>query len=163
MSESAVDTSDAHQHFSKHCFNRAWDLIDKPDRTPEDNERMIHLAHAALWHWSERPDCTSKNFSIGYWQLSRIYALVGEGSHSAKYGRICLEITPQDDAFLLGYAHEALARAEKIQGNIAKAKEHHAEATRLAKSLDDAESQMMLMNDLNNIPLHLMENPNCTN
>jgi hypothetical protein len=23
----------AHQHFSAHCFNAAWDLIDKPERT----------------------------------------------------------------------------------------------------------------------------------
>lgn len=151
MSESAFDASDAHQHFSKHCFNRAWDLIDKPNRTPGENEQMIHLAHAALWHWSERPDCAPKNLSIGYWQLSRIYALIGEGTNAAKYASICLVKTPQEDPFLLGYAYEALARAEKIQGNLAKAKEHHAEATRLAESVEDTESQQMLMNDLNSL------------
>lgn len=149
MPETAFSPEDAHQFFSKHCFNRAWDLIDKPHRTPEDNEQMIHLAHASIWHWSERPDCTDKNLSIGYWQLSRIYAQIGDGASAAKYAQICLEKSPKEDPFLLGYAHEALARAAKIQGNTAKAKEHHAEASRLAETIDDAESQKMLMNDLN--------------
>jgi tetratricopeptide (TPR) repeat protein len=151
MSEPAFDSLEAHQHFSKHCFNRAWDLIDKSQRTPEDNEQLIHLAHASLWHWSERPDCTGKNLSIGYWQLSRIYALAGEGASALKYAQICLEKTPEEDSFLLGYAHEALARAEKIQGNEAKAKDHLSEALRLAETIDDAESQQMLLNDLNRL------------
>jgi hypothetical protein len=149
MSELPLDSLEAHKHFSKHCFNRAWDLIDQPNRTPEDNERMIHLAHASIWHWSERSDCTAKNLSIGYWQLSRVYALVGAGNDSAKYARICLEKSPKDDSFSLGYAYEALARAETIQGNTAKAKEHHAEASRLAETIDDAESKQMLLSDLN--------------
>jgi hypothetical protein len=151
MPDPTFDTLEAHKHFSKHCFNRAWDLIDKPHRTPEDNEQMIHLAHASLWHWSERPDCTAKNLSIGYWQLSRIYALIGEGNNAAKYAQICLEKSPKEDPFLMGYAHEALARAEAFQGNKAKAKEHHAEASRLAEQITDAEDKQMLMNDLNGL------------
>ncbi len=151
MSEPQFNSEESHKHFSKHCFNAAWDLIDKPDRTPAENEQMIHLAHASIWHWSERPDCAGKNLSIGYWQLSRIYALLNDGVCAAKYARICLEKSPQDDAFLLGYAYEALARAEKIQGNAEKAQEHHAEALRLAENIDDAESKQMLLNDLHGL------------
>src|SRR5688572_11029435 len=103
MSEPAFDSADAHKHFSKHCFNRAWDLIDKSPRTPEENEQMIHLAHASIWHWSERANCSDKNLSIGYWQLSRIYALLHDGACAINYARTCLEKTPQDDPFLMGY------------------------------------------------------------
>jgi hypothetical protein len=51
----------------------------------------------------------------------------------------------------MGYAYEALARAEKILGDEAAAKIHHAEATRLAEIVDDEESKQMLLNDLNGL------------
>ena len=44
-------------------------------------------------------------------------------------------------AFLLGYAHEALARAEFLAGNTEKAKEHLAEAFRQAEKITEAEEQ----------------------
>lgn len=151
MSELTFNLEESHKHFSKHCFNRAWDLIDKTNRTPEENQQMIHLAHASLWHWSERPDCTPKNLSIGYWQLARIYALVGDGNSAAKYARICLEKTPKEDPFLMGYANEALARAELILGNKEEAKKHQAEALLFWEGIPDAEDKQMLLRDLESL------------
>lgn len=46
----------AHRYFSAECFNQAWDLIEKPQRTAEDNEKMLLLSIASLWHWTQRPD-----------------------------------------------------------------------------------------------------------
>ena len=60
------DSAKAHQHFSAHCFNSAWELIDKPERTPEENEQMIQRTMASLWHWTQREDCTNQKLSIGY-------------------------------------------------------------------------------------------------
>ena len=151
MTEPAFNSQDVHKFYAKHCFNRAWDLIDNPKRSPEENEQMIHLAHASLWHWSERSDCTDKNLSIGYWQLSRIHSLLGDGLTAGKYAKICLEKTPQNDAFLLAYAHEALARAAFMQGDRQRAEEHKTEASRLASEVQDAESRKMLESDLENL------------
>ena len=102
------DPAPAHKFFSAHCFNSTWELIDQPERTPEENEQMIQRAQASLWHWSHRPDCTHQNRSIGYWQISRVYALCNEPKNARKYAQLCLDITPADDAFCLGYAHEAV-------------------------------------------------------
>ena len=33
---------------------------------------MLRLSLAATWHWTQRPDCTSTNLSIGYWQTARL-------------------------------------------------------------------------------------------
>ena len=79
-----IDVDAAHKHFSVTCFNKAWELIDKTDRSPEEDEQMIRLSMAAMWHWTQRDDFTPKNASIGYWQLSRIFALVGRGDHAEK-------------------------------------------------------------------------------
>jgi len=142
------DVEQVHRHFSTHCFNAAWQLIDKSDRTSEDNEQMIRLVQASLWHWTGRPDCSDKNLSIGFWQASRVYALVGEADNARKYASLCLDKTPRDDEFCLGYAYEALARAELLVGNNAKARQHLADARRQAEGVSDDESRQMLVDDL---------------
>jgi hypothetical protein len=48
------DSASGHEHFSKACFNDAWDLIEKNDRSPDEVEELIHTAHASLYHWSQR-------------------------------------------------------------------------------------------------------------
>ena len=97
---SKLDTREAHELFSKECFNAAWDLMDKDARSPREDIQMVHLAHTSLYHWSQRAECTDQNLSIGYWQLSRVYVMIGELENAIKYGEI-----------FLGYAFEALARS----------------------------------------------------
>lgn len=142
------DLGKAHRYFAATCFNKAWDLIEKPDRTPEEDEQMIRLSQASIWHWTQREDCKSENMSIGYWQASRIHAILGRADDARRYGRLCLEHAPQDSPFLLAYAHEALARAEKAAGDPALAKKHCAEAEALTKKVIDLEERNLLLNDL---------------
>ena len=142
------DPAIAHQFFSVHCFNSAWELIDKPERTPEETQQMIQRTIASLWHWTQRPDCSPTNLSVGYWQAARVYALVGEAANARKYARLCLDITPTDAAFYLGYAHEAMARAEALAGNEENATEHLAKATQFATNVTKAEDRKLLEADL---------------
>ena len=145
---SSFDTERAHKFFSVSCFNSAWEIIDKPKRTPEETEQMIQRTIASLWHWTQRPDCSPTNLSIGYWQAARVYALAGEATNARKYARLCLDITPTDDAFYLGYAHEAMARAEVLDGNQELANEHLAKATQFATNIVKAEDRKLLETDL---------------
>ncbi len=87
------DLAVAHRFFSAQCFNDAWDLVGKADRTPGEDEYLISVCHASLWHWRCRADCTGRHLSIGYWQLSRVYALVGEAANSRKYGELCRSVS----------------------------------------------------------------------
>jgi len=144
----SFDIEHAHKFFSAHCFNRAWQLIEKPDRTSEDDEQMIRLAQVSLWHWAQRVDCTGKNLSIGYWQASRIYAMLGEAGNARKYAQLCLENAPSHEPFHLGYAYEALARAESIAGNDANANEYLVEAWRHAEEVTGAKDKQLLVDDL---------------
>ncbi|MBR90446.1 MAG: hypothetical protein CMO66_04135 [Verrucomicrobiales bacterium] len=143
-----LDSNAAHRLFSAHCFNTTWELIDKPGRTPEENEEMIQCTMASLWHWNQREDCTPTNLSIGYWQAARVYALAGEADNALKYSRLSLEVTPADNPFYLGYAHEAMARAESLAGNDVLAKDHLEMAKRLAAKVEKADDRKLLENDL---------------
>lgn len=149
MSDSPpFDLARAHRWFSADCFNRVWTLLENSDRTPDECERMVSLAHASLAHWRERSDCTAQKLSIGCWQLSRVHAVLGQAENARHYGRLCLELSANEPPFYLGYAHEALMRAERLAGNAAAAQQHLAEARRLAALVADAEERRALENDL---------------
>lgn len=141
------DLATAHRWFSADCFNRVWALLEKPDRTAEESERMISLAHASLAHWRERTDCTARNLSVGCWQVSRVYAVLRQPENARRYGQLCLELSTGEEPFYLGYAHEALARAGKLSGD-ASAAHHLAEALRLSALVIDREERTALERDL---------------
>ena len=145
------DVAAAHRYFAAECFNRAWDLIDKLDRTPEEDEDMIRLNQASLYHWSQREDCTNRNLSVGYWQASRIYALLGQADNARRYGALCLRYSQDEDAFYLGYAYEALARAESVAGQGEKAARYLQDAHGQLAQISDAEERELLEKDLKTI------------
>lgn len=147
----AFDSQTAHRHFSAQCFNAAWDLIDKPSRTEDERAQMLACAMASLWHWMQRPDATPRNLSIGYWQVSRVFSLLGFGEPARWYARLCLENSRQEPPFYLGYAYESLARASAVCGQTDEAQRSLFEAQRLAESVEEEAERQQLLSDLKTI------------
>ena len=145
------DLSAAHRFFSADCFNQAWELLDKPDRTSEEDEQMLRLNQASLWHWTQRDDCNGRNLSIGYWQASRIHAVLGRADEARRYAQLCLHHSRQQAPFFLAHAYEALARAEQLAGNHAVVETYRAQALQLAQAVADPDDRQLLMDDLNTI------------
>ena len=148
--EPGFDLEKAHRYFSAECFNHAWDYIDKPSRTPEEEQAMLLLSLASLWHWTQRPDCTPGNLSVGYWQVSRVYALLGQADAARQHGQLCLKSSQGEGALLfhLGYAYEALARAEMVGRNQAKMEEYIQKAYQVSEKMADPEAKKQLLDDL---------------
>lgn len=146
------DTDDsfaaAHRHFSAWCFNRAWDLIEKPDRTEAEDRMMVALSQASIFHWSCRSDCTDKNLSVGYWQASRIQALLGNAAEATRHARTSLGYSTDLGPFHRGYAYEALARAARLGGDTATLQAHLDQADPLAAQVIDEHDRRLLMADL---------------
>jgi len=149
MSKSpSFDLEAAHRYFAAQCFNRAWDLIDKKDRTPTDDRLMEALNQASIYHWTQRPDVTDRNLSVGYWQASRIQALIGNAAEARRHALVSLEHSHDLGPFLLGYAHEALARAALTAGDTEGARASLAEAEALAAKVPKKEDRDLLAADL---------------
>jgi len=142
------DTAAAHVYFSAHCFNSAWDLIDKAQRTPEENRMMVALNQASIYHWASRPDCTNENLSVGYWQASRIQALLGNAAEAARHAEMCLELSEGLEPFYVGYAYEALARAAALGGDRERATGFASLARRQADLVEEEEHRTLLVRDL---------------
>jgi hypothetical protein len=144
------DLQAANKYFSTECFNRAWDYIDKPRRSISDGDKMLQLSMASLWHWTQREDCTPTNLSVGYWQVSRAYALLRQPDQTRHYGQLCLDVSQQEsvEPFYRGYAYEALARAERVADNEDEMEKYLIQAHQVATSITDPEGKKQLLKDL---------------
>ncbi|MBI1249204.1 hypothetical protein GC197_15335 [bacterium] len=141
----------AHHHFAAEAFNKAWELIDKTDRTSEEDLTMLCRAAASVWHWSHREDLTNQARSVGYWQLSRVFALLSEGTMAKRCGELSLKYAKGTPPFYEAYAYEALARAAALCGEMSAAKRYLDSAERLAEKVEEAASREMLLADLQSI------------
>ena len=153
--KTGFDRKAAHKYFSVNCFNQAWDLIDKTKRTPEEDEEMIRLSLASHYHWTQRDDYSNTSASIALWQISRIYAILGQAHNARRYGQLCLGASQEAGVapFLLGYAYEALARAEAAGGNEEEMRAFLNDARTTAEKIKEADEKNMLLDDLNTIQI----------
>jgi hypothetical protein len=149
----SFDPAAAHRYFSTTCFNQAWDFIEKPNRTPGDDEQMLRLSIASLWHWTQRFDCTPENLSVGYWQQSRIYVLLGQTENARHYAQLCLQVSQADGTplYCLGFAYEALARTEMAAGNKFEMQNFLQKAHQIAERIADPQEKQLLLGDLSTI------------
>jgi tetratricopeptide (TPR) repeat protein len=145
------DLGTVHRYFSATCFNKTWDFIDNPNRTPEDDLAMLQTSMTSLWHWTQREDAKPQNLSVGNWQVSRVYAVLGQADNARKYAEASLRLAEGEPPFYVAFAYEALARAEMVAGNKAKMQEYLDKALALAEKVEDEEDKQVLMGDLGSI------------
>ena len=145
------DIAAVHRFFSAMCFNKTWEFIDNPHRTSDEELAMLQTAMTSLWHWSQREDATPQNLSVGNWQVSRVYCLLGQAENARRYAEVSLKLADGCEPFYVAFAYEALARAEMVAGNKAKMQECLEKAFALAEKVEDEEDKQVLMGDLENI------------
>ena len=62
-----------HRAIGIDLFNRVWELMDKQDRSVEEDDAMLHMAHASAHHWrAEGTGATANNLARSEWQVSRV-------------------------------------------------------------------------------------------
>jgi hypothetical protein len=147
------DAAAGHQFFSADGFHRTWDLLDKKDRTPEDDEQMLLRATASLWHWTQRTDVTPENLSVGFWLVSRVHAVAGCAEEAVRYGELSLAEAgkPGVAPYALAYAHEALARGHAAAGRRKQASDHVALARKVSSRIADDDTRKALLSDLDEV------------
>lgn len=140
-----------HNYMATKLFNDAWGLLDKENRTAEEDVLMIHTAHASLYHWLQIGN--AKNFSIGEWQISRVYAELNMGQSALKHGLANEDLCKKNNisGFELGYAYESIARAFKVLGDDSKKEEYLKLAYTEAENIKDSEEKEYLISDLKTI------------
>jgi len=150
--KNSFDASVGHKYFSADYFNRVWGLLDKKDRTPEEDALMLSMCHASFAHWNDRDDVTDRELSIGLWQLSRVYAVLGKSIPAKDQAERCVEVSANlEDPFCIGYSYEALARAEKLARNEDAATAALTKARECAEKVESEEDKKYLLSDLEDL------------
>jgi hypothetical protein len=133
-----------HRQLGVDLFNEVWRLMG----TREDDDRMVHAAHASRYHWGEAPECKPENLARGEWQVSRVYTVVGLHEAALRHARRCLDICEAHGLgdWDLAYAYEAVARGYKTAGALPEAEAYKKLATEVA--IADEEDREHLNEDL---------------
>jgi DNA-binding transcriptional MerR regulator len=133
-------------------FNGVWALMQTEERTVEQDDRMLHMAHASRYHWEQAG--TAANLARGEWQCSRVYAVLRRPEPCLHHARRVLEICEQHGIgdWDLAFAHEALARAHAVAGDFQSAANALSQARVAAEQIADPEDRALLLADLATIP-----------
>lgn len=154
--EPEFDAPLGHKTFAAAAFNHAWDFIDLKVRTDEEVRQMLDAAHASSWHWRHRDDATPQNRSIADWQLSRVHALAGNGAIALDYGNLSLDTAIETGLpFYIGYAYEAIARANWVLGNLDDARTVLAAAYECLDQIPAQDEKALLRPDLEDIAVKI--------
>lgn len=140
-----------HLKFAKTLFNSTWDLLDKPDRTKDEDLHMIRMAQASRYHWGEVGE--PLQFARGDWQIARVYAVLGFGVMAYKYAKSCLDLCEQYDLgnFDLAFAYEALARASAVSGDLDKGRGFITLGQAAAVEIEDEEMRAYVLDELDKV------------
>jgi len=159
MDEKKYSEADAHKFFAVEFNQQAWTLIAKPDRTPEEDELLVHLVHASHYHWLKTG--TKVNEQRGEWMISRVYVILKLPERAMHHALRCGKLTDDNLSMMcdfdIAYSEEALARANACNNNGENCKKHYAIAKELGEKIADNEDKKIFMSDLTSDPWFGME------
>jgi hypothetical protein len=130
-----------HRQLGVDLFNDVWRLME----SREDDDQMLHAAHASAYHWSLAPEREPKNRARSEWLCARVYAVLGRGEPALHHATRCLEITEQHadnvEDWDLPFAYEALARAHGVAGDAGESRRYIELARESGESIADPEDR----------------------
>lgn len=145
--------AEAHRKLAVALFNHTWDMLELPSRTSEQDDEMLHAAHASRHHWG----ATGRwpNIAVGEWQCSRVYAVLGRAEPAMWHARRCLELCQQHAIgdYRLAAAYEGLARAALVAGDAASARQWKAQGFEACRAIARAEDRGPIEADLRGLAI----------
>jgi hypothetical protein len=127
-------------------FNRTWDLLGISERTAEQVDEMIHIAHASCYHWSRVG--APANGARGEWQCARVYATVGRPEPALWHARRCLAIVEAGgegfEDWDLASAQQGMAHAHPAAGELVEARRWATLARQRLEGVADPEDREVI-------------------
>lgn len=151
VKEPSQETVADERALAAQLFNSTWTLLEKEKRTTEEDDRMLHMAHASRFHWDNIGD--DQNRAIGEWQCSRVYATLRRAEPALFHATRCLDYAERDgiDDWVRASAYEALARAHAVAGDLESARDARDKA--LAVEIADPEDRDVVLADIDTLPI----------
>lgn len=145
---STEDLARWHRTFAPRAYNHTWTLLDEGSLTREQQEEMLASTFAQRFHWYEVGE--PRNWAIADWQVSRVAAVLGYADLARRFGERSLKVAETHDLgpFVMGFAHEAIARAAADVDDVETFGEHLGVARALLSEIADSAEREVLEADL---------------
>ncbi|MBL7801786.1 MAG: hypothetical protein JNL95_13775 [Chitinophagales bacterium] len=137
-----------HRKIAVDCFNNTWNVLDKLEKTTDDQAEAILLAHTSLWHWLQCGEAI--NAQRGEWMIARVYAVFEMGEMALYHAKRCLELTQKHDFkdFDLSFGYESMARALAVLKRNEEALHYYNLAKTSAEGIAKQEDKDYFLSDL---------------
>jgi hypothetical protein len=147
-----MDEREAHQYFAIEAFNGAWELIEKPNRTPDEDALMLERAFASRWHWGFVGG--PEQWATGDWQIAHVSSLLDYGWMAQQYARRAFAICENEgwDDWRRASMLEAMARAAAAAGDGAEHAKYYALAQAAVDAITDADERAVIASQLATVP-----------
>ena len=152
MNETKVYTlEEAHQHFAKTLNGKTWELLQKQERSKQENELMIYSAQASCYHWLNAG--TGLHHQRAEWLISHVYIELGIAESALRHASRCLELTGEFAGLMkdfdIAYAYEGIARANALAGNRDEALKYIQLAEEGGQAISNDEDKSIFLGDFN--------------
>lgn len=149
--EKTYTLAQAQHQFAVNFHTKTWEMLEKSDRTDDDNARMINYAHASLALWYAAG--TAARHQRGEWLLSRVYAVLGEGKLAVYHAHRCMQLLEGNELemadFDFAFAYEAVARALAMSGDIVEAQKFFEKAKKAGEKIKEQDDRETFFAELN--------------
>jgi hypothetical protein len=142
-----------HRELAVTYFNAAWELIETPGRTAEQDHELLTVTFASRQHWIEAGG-TDENLVIADWQIAHAASLAGLPDVALRFADAAVTRAAASDVplWLHASAHEGLARAHAAAGDRIGYEREAEIARTLLESVSDAENRELIESQLASIP-----------
>ncbi len=134
------------------CFNRVWELLDAPDRTPEQTDEMVDAAHASRHLW--RGIGGVQEAVVGEWQVSRAYGAAALPEESLRHAHLALALVTGEgtvEQWVVASVFEGMARALAVAGRHEDARAWVSRAREQAAAIADPEDRAHITSQIDEI------------
>ena len=134
-------------------FNRAWTLMEEPNRDPDE---LLHCAHASAYHWMQGGGTTA-NRARSEWLCSRVYSILGRPEPALHHAKRCVELVESAPSEMeewdLPGAYEAMARAHLTAGDQTEAARYKSLGLEAIAKVTDEDDRKPIQADLDSLPV----------
>lgn len=150
------DKDKAHRLFGTEFNNGIFPLLEKPDRSDDETEKMIQMAFASTLHWSEYSGCKYANKVRGINMIATALAYAGRKEGSMYYARKNYEMvmnnTDNVEDFDVSFMLMQLARSLALNGNYQEAEKIYGQCLLSIEKITDEEDKKIVIGDLKSGP-----------
>ncbi|MEW6718144.1 MAG: hypothetical protein AB1345_11665 [Chloroflexota bacterium] len=152
MNEAKTYTlEEAHEHFAKMLNGKVWGLLQKPERSKSEDERMIYAVYASGYHWLEAG--TGLHHQRAEWLIAHVCTELSLADSALRHTSRCLELTNEFPDLMKdfdwAYAYEGIARANALAGNRNEALKYIQLAEERGQAIHNDEDKNIFLGDFN--------------